>query len=146
MAGSAGAGTARALILLGNLARGRGDCATARTLYEGSLAAFRELGDGWGIAGAPESFGAVAHAENDVAAALSFFTQSLVAARTQGDKRRVEVPRRGSHIVMQRRAAEGTTIVPVPDHRGVRIGTLCRSSGRATRRSIGYAPSSADEW
>jgi predicted RNA binding protein YcfA (HicA-like mRNA interferase family) len=36
----------------------------------------------------------------------------------------VEVRQRGSHIVMQRRSAEGTTTVPVPDHREVRIGTL----------------------
>ncbi|MFP5288299.1 MAG: type II toxin-antitoxin system HicA family toxin [Thermoanaerobaculia bacterium] len=35
-----------------------------------------------------------------------------------------EVPRRGSHIVMQLRA-EGTTVtVPVPDHDSVAIGTL----------------------
>ncbi|MBI4220280.1 MAG: type II toxin-antitoxin system HicA family toxin [Chloroflexi bacterium] len=36
----------------------------------------------------------------------------------------VEVRRRGSHIVMQRRTAEGTTTVPVPDHAEVAIGTL----------------------
>jgi len=35
-----------------------------------------------------------------------------------------EVRRKGSHIVMQKRA-EGTTItVPVPDHHELRIGTL----------------------
>jgi len=36
----------------------------------------------------------------------------------------VEVRRRGSHIVMQRRLADVTTTVPVPDHKEVRIGTL----------------------
>ena len=36
----------------------------------------------------------------------------------------VEVRRRGSHIVMQRRTSDGTTTVPVPDHRELRIGTL----------------------
>jgi len=36
----------------------------------------------------------------------------------------VEVRQRGSHIAMQRRTATGTTTVPVPDHREVRIGTL----------------------
>ena len=36
----------------------------------------------------------------------------------------VEVRQRGSHVVMQRRTATGTTTVPVPDHREVRIGTL----------------------
>jgi predicted RNA binding protein YcfA (HicA-like mRNA interferase family) len=35
-----------------------------------------------------------------------------------------EVRRRGSHVVMQRRDAAGTTTVPVPDHRELRTGTL----------------------
>jgi predicted RNA binding protein YcfA (HicA-like mRNA interferase family) len=32
--------------------------------------------------------------------------------------------RRGSHVVMQRRTADSTNTVPVPDHREARIGTL----------------------
>jgi predicted RNA binding protein YcfA (HicA-like mRNA interferase family) len=36
----------------------------------------------------------------------------------------VEVRRRGSHRVMQRRTAEGTTTVPVPDHPELKAGTL----------------------
>jgi predicted RNA binding protein YcfA (HicA-like mRNA interferase family) len=36
----------------------------------------------------------------------------------------VEVRQRGSHIVMQRRGADGTTTVPVPDHKEVRTRTL----------------------
>jgi predicted RNA binding protein YcfA (HicA-like mRNA interferase family) len=36
----------------------------------------------------------------------------------------VEIRRRGSHIVMQRQGTDGTTTVPVPDHKEVRIGTL----------------------
>ena len=36
----------------------------------------------------------------------------------------VEVRQRGSHIVMQKRDAEGTTTVPVPDHKELRTGTL----------------------
>ena len=36
----------------------------------------------------------------------------------------VEVRRRGSHIVMQRRAGESTVTVPVPDHSELRLGTL----------------------
>lgn len=36
----------------------------------------------------------------------------------------VEARRRGSHVVMQRRTPTGTTTVPVPDHREIRIGTL----------------------
>ena len=35
-----------------------------------------------------------------------------------------EVRRRGSHIVMQRVGDDGTTTVPVPDHKEVRAGTL----------------------
>jgi predicted RNA binding protein YcfA (HicA-like mRNA interferase family) len=44
------------------------------------------------------------------------------------------VRQRGSHIVMQRVTAEGTTTVPVPDHKELRIGTLrsiIRQSGLA---------------
>ena len=36
----------------------------------------------------------------------------------------VEVRRRGSHVVMQRRIPEGTVTVPVPDHPELKIGTL----------------------
>ena len=36
----------------------------------------------------------------------------------------VEVRRRSSHIVMQRKEATTTTTVPVPDHDEVKIGTL----------------------
>lgn len=36
----------------------------------------------------------------------------------------VEVRRRGSHVVMQRRAAGTTTTVPVPDYQELRVGTL----------------------
>ncbi len=36
----------------------------------------------------------------------------------------VEVRRRGSHVVMQRRISEGTVTVPVPDHPELKIGTL----------------------
>jgi len=36
----------------------------------------------------------------------------------------VEVRRRGSHIVMQRRTEAGGVTVPIPDHRELAIGTL----------------------
>ena len=36
----------------------------------------------------------------------------------------VEVRRRGSHVVMQKRAEGTTTTVPVPDHDELRTGTL----------------------
>jgi predicted RNA binding protein YcfA (HicA-like mRNA interferase family) len=35
-----------------------------------------------------------------------------------------EVRRRSSHIIMQRVLPTGTTTVPVPDHRELKIGTL----------------------
>lgn len=35
-----------------------------------------------------------------------------------------QVRQRGSHVVMQRQTPTGTTTVPVPNHREVRIGTL----------------------
>ena len=46
----------------------------------------------------------------------------------------VEVRRRGSHVVMQKKLKESTITVPVPDHPEIRIGTLqsiIRQSGLA---------------
>ncbi|RME58387.1 type II toxin-antitoxin system HicA family toxin [Candidatus Parcubacteria bacterium] len=34
------------------------------------------------------------------------------------------IRQRGSHIVMQRRSDDGTTTVPVPDHKELKTGTL----------------------
>ena len=36
----------------------------------------------------------------------------------------LQVRRRGSHIVMQKKLSKGTITVPVPDHNEIRIGTL----------------------
>ncbi|HLP47015.1 MAG TPA: type II toxin-antitoxin system HicA family toxin [Candidatus Kapabacteria bacterium] len=36
----------------------------------------------------------------------------------------IEVRRRGSHIVMQKRVPQSTITVPVPNHDEIRIGTL----------------------
>ena len=36
----------------------------------------------------------------------------------------IEVRRRGSHIVMQKKEADSTVTVPVPDHKEPRHGTL----------------------
>ena len=36
----------------------------------------------------------------------------------------IEVRRRGSHIVMQKRLPDSTLTVPVPDHVELRMGTL----------------------
>jgi predicted RNA binding protein YcfA (HicA-like mRNA interferase family) len=35
-----------------------------------------------------------------------------------------EVRRRGSHVVMQRRTADTTVTVPVPNHKALKPGTL----------------------
>jgi predicted RNA binding protein YcfA (HicA-like mRNA interferase family) len=46
----------------------------------------------------------------------------------------VRVRQRGSHIVMQKTAKDGTTTVPVPNHNEVKTGTLrsiIRQSGLA---------------
>jgi predicted RNA binding protein YcfA (HicA-like mRNA interferase family) len=46
----------------------------------------------------------------------------------------LEVRRRGSHVVMQKRSAVGTVTVPVPDHSELKLGTLrsiIRQSGLA---------------
>ncbi|MBI2571024.1 MAG: type II toxin-antitoxin system HicA family toxin [Candidatus Schekmanbacteria bacterium] len=45
-----------------------------------------------------------------------------------------EVRMRGSHVVMQKKVGESTVTVPVPDHKEIKIGTLCsiiRQSGLA---------------
>jgi predicted RNA binding protein YcfA (HicA-like mRNA interferase family) len=36
----------------------------------------------------------------------------------------LEKRRKGNHIVMQKRTAEGTCTVPVPDHKELKTGTL----------------------
>ncbi|MBV5327476.1 MAG: type II toxin-antitoxin system HicA family toxin [Chlorobium sp.] len=44
----------------------------------------------------------------------------------------VEIRRKGSHIVMQKRMPDTTVTVPVPDHPELRVGTLAsiiRQSG-----------------
>ena len=36
----------------------------------------------------------------------------------------IEIRRRGSHILMQRKSTEGTLTIPIPNHQELRIGTL----------------------
>jgi len=36
----------------------------------------------------------------------------------------VKARQRGSHIIMQKRTADSTITVPVPNHKEIRIGTL----------------------
>jgi predicted RNA binding protein YcfA (HicA-like mRNA interferase family) len=48
----------------------------------------------------------------------------------------IEVRRKGSHVIMQRRTETSTVTVPVPDHAQLRIGTLMsiiRQSGLERR-------------
>jgi predicted RNA binding protein YcfA (HicA-like mRNA interferase family) len=48
----------------------------------------------------------------------------------------IEVRRRGSHVVMQKKDSKGSTTVPVPDHSEIKIGTLqsiIRQSGLPRR-------------
>jgi predicted RNA binding protein YcfA (HicA-like mRNA interferase family) len=48
----------------------------------------------------------------------------------------VEVRRKGSHVIMQRRTEASTITVPVPDHAQLRVGTLMsivRQSGLERR-------------
>lgn len=52
-----------------------------------------------------------------------------------------EVRRRGSHVVMQRKNSDGgTTTVPVPDHKELKIGTL-----RSIIRQSGVSRSEFEE-
>jgi len=46
----------------------------------------------------------------------------------------IEVRKRGSHIVMQRKLKQSTITIPIPDHKEIRFGTLqsvIRQSGLA---------------
>ena len=64
---------------------------------------------------------------------LSVFSGREIC-RILGEHGFVLVRQRGSHMVMQRRVADSTTTVPVPDHPEVRRGTLqsiIRQSGLA---------------
>lgn len=36
----------------------------------------------------------------------------------------MEIRRRGSHVIMQKRTGDTTITVPVPDHKELRLGTL----------------------
>lgn len=51
-----------------------------------------------------------------------FSADSLI--KVLRDNEFVEVRRRGSHVVMQKRSPDGTITVPVPDHKEIKRGTL----------------------
>jgi predicted ATPase/Tfp pilus assembly protein PilF len=69
----------------GNLACSQGDYATARTLYEESLAIRREVGDQRGIAGSLGNMGIVAREQGDYATARALHEESLMIMRDFGD-------------------------------------------------------------
>ena len=77
-------GIARSLNNLGNVAHEQGDFASARTLYEESLAIRRELGDRRGIANSLNNLGNVAYEQDDYPAARAD-EESLAIVRELGD-------------------------------------------------------------
>jgi predicted RNA binding protein YcfA (HicA-like mRNA interferase family) len=52
----------------------------------------------------------------------TFSGKQLCAVLTQHGF--AQVRQRGSHVIMQKRSAETTVTVPVPDHPEIKIGTL----------------------
>ncbi len=75
---------AKALLGVGELAFFHGDFAASRSLLEGSLVIFRELGNKPGIAYSLFRLGITATLQCDLAAARSFFEDSLVIFREVG--------------------------------------------------------------
>jgi predicted ATPase/DNA-binding CsgD family transcriptional regulator len=80
------AARAKALNGAGMLARGQGDYAAARSLFEESLTIRRDLEDKRGIATSLNSLGLVAQKQGDSAAARSLYEESLAFRRELGDK------------------------------------------------------------
>jgi predicted ATPase/DNA-binding SARP family transcriptional activator/Tfp pilus assembly protein PilF len=70
----------------GNLARGQGDFAAARSLYEQALAINRELGIRRLEAGNLNNLGLVAMDQGDFAAARSLYEQALIINRETGNR------------------------------------------------------------
>ena len=83
------AARAKALNGAGALAQWQGDYATARSLFEESLAIRQELGDKRGIASSLNNLGVVAYGQSDYEAARSLFEESLAIIRELGDRRRI---------------------------------------------------------
>jgi non-specific serine/threonine protein kinase len=76
---------ARALRGRGVFAELEGDYQAARTLYEESIAIYRELGERRGIASCLSNLGSVAGAQGDDDAAQALWQESLVIRRELGD-------------------------------------------------------------
>ena len=79
---------ARSFNTLGNVAYQQGDYPTARSLYEQSLALFRELGDKRGHGSVLQQPGDMwPISQGDYPTARSLYEQSLALRRELGDKR-----------------------------------------------------------
>jgi predicted ATPase/class 3 adenylate cyclase/DNA-binding CsgD family transcriptional regulator len=77
-------GIGYSLLFLSQVATRQGDRA-ARVLGEESLAAFREVGDTWGLALAHNFLAGVAHADGDPARGAALHAESLALFRSLGD-------------------------------------------------------------
>jgi multidrug resistance efflux pump len=71
----------------GDVARDQGDSAAARTLYEQSLAIFRELSDRWGIGGILADLGSLAREQGDYARAHALYRESITVFQKLDHKR-----------------------------------------------------------
>jgi predicted ATPase/class 3 adenylate cyclase/transcriptional regulator with XRE-family HTH domain len=78
---------AKALSVAGSLAQNQSDYASARAMYEESLAIFRELGDKKGIAQSLDGLGIIAYDQGDHVSGRSQMEESLAIRRELGDKK-----------------------------------------------------------
>ena len=81
------AGVAWTLNYLGDVAREKADFATAQSFCERSLAAFRELHDGWGIASTLSDLASLSYDQGDNAAARRLYGESIKMFQELGYKR-----------------------------------------------------------
>jgi non-specific serine/threonine protein kinase len=84
-----GWGVAQVLNMLGDLARGRGQDALARSRYEEALSLLREVGISGTVPSLLHNLGYLALHAGDLRHALDLFQQSLAVFRDQGDQRGV---------------------------------------------------------
>jgi tetratricopeptide (TPR) repeat protein len=71
----------------GDVAREQGDREAARSLYQQSLAAFRGLGDQWGMAGVLADLGNLVRDSGDYTSAHGLYAESLEIFQELGHKR-----------------------------------------------------------
>lgn len=122
---------ARALLMLGNIAKFKGERAQASAFYAEGLAALRELNDVKGILVALNNVSALAIEHGDLAQALPLVEESLSLKRQLGDRRGVAVSLmnlgeieklRGSVVAARQSLAEGLQIFEeLDDRQGVAL-------------------------